>query len=160
MTNLLQASRSVAAYDDALHSFAGNQYWSMPISNWKPDEEVITADFVGLVSGAYKRNAVVFACELTRMALFSEARFQWRRELTLDPPEKLKTAAEAKLVSGLPAVLDCQTRFVPHPAMPAFGSQAPKTTRSIRARTIAPVHMAQGSSVTYNEQPSRRHEPS
>jgi thiamine pyrophosphate-dependent acetolactate synthase large subunit-like protein len=24
--------------------------------------------------------------------------------------------------SGLPAVLDCRTRFVPHPAMPAFGS--------------------------------------
>ena len=24
--------------------------------------------------------------------------------------------------SGLPAVIDCRTRFVPHPAMPAFGS--------------------------------------
>ena len=85
MTNLLQASRSVTPYDDALHSFAGNQYWSMPISNWKPDEEGITADFVGLVTGAYKSNAVVFACELTRMALFSEARFQWRRMINGRP---------------------------------------------------------------------------
>ncbi|HYP71839.1 MAG TPA: thiamine pyrophosphate-dependent enzyme, partial [Variovorax sp.] len=31
-------------------------------------------------------------------------------------------AISRALASGLPAVLDCQTRFVPHPAMPAFGS--------------------------------------
>ena len=31
-------------------------------------------------------------------------------------------AIRRALASGLPAVLDCQTRFVPHPAMPAFGS--------------------------------------
>ena len=81
MTNLLQASRS-ARLDpygyDALHSIAGNSYWSMPVSNWKPNQEGIGSDFVGLVQGAYKSNGVVFACELTRMALFSEARFQFR----------------------------------------------------------------------------------
>jgi hypothetical protein len=80
MTNLLQASRALSTrYDDSLHSFSGNQYWSLPVSNWKPNEEGITSDFVGLVNGAYKHNGVVFACELTRMALFSEARFQWRK---------------------------------------------------------------------------------
>ncbi|SCK25246.1 acetolactate synthase-1/2/3 large subunit [Variovorax sp. HW608] len=31
-------------------------------------------------------------------------------------------AIRRALASGLPAVIDCQTRFVPHPAMPAFGS--------------------------------------
>ena len=42
--------------------------------------------------------------------------------------ERVTSAAEVApamrraLSSGLPAVLDCQTRFVPHPAMPAFGS--------------------------------------
>jgi len=42
--------------------------------------------------------------------------------------ERVTTLAEVgpairrALASGLPAVLDCQTRFVPHPAMPAFGS--------------------------------------
>jgi phage portal protein BeeE len=76
VTNLFQASRS-ARFDDS-HSFAGNTYWGMPVSNWKPNEEGIGADFAGLVNGAYKRNGVVFACELTRMALFSEARFQFR----------------------------------------------------------------------------------
>ena len=33
-------------------------------------------------------------------------------------------------------------------AAPAFGSGAPQTTRGTRARTIAPAHIAHGSSVT------------
>ena len=77
MTNLIQSSRSTR-HDAGMHSFQGNQYWSLPVSNWKPNEEGIGSDFVGLINGAYKANAVVFACELTRIALFSEARFQWR----------------------------------------------------------------------------------
>jgi acetolactate synthase-1/2/3 large subunit len=39
--------------------------------------------------------------------------------------EKLRDVAPAiarALASGLPAVLDCRTRFVPHPCLPAFGS--------------------------------------
>ena len=78
MTNLLQASRRALPVDDALHSFAGNQYWAMPVAS-RPNEEIIGSDFVGLVSGAYKANAIVFACELTRMMLFSEARFQFQQ---------------------------------------------------------------------------------
>jgi thiamine pyrophosphate-dependent acetolactate synthase large subunit-like protein len=31
-------------------------------------------------------------------------------------------AIERAIASGLPAVIDCRTRFVPHPAMPMFGS--------------------------------------
>jgi acetolactate synthase-1/2/3 large subunit len=31
-------------------------------------------------------------------------------------------ALRRALASGLPAVLDCRTRFVPHPAMPMFGA--------------------------------------
>ena len=42
------------------------------------------------------------------------------------------------------------------PAAPAFSSQAPKTTRGIRARTIAPAHMAHGSSVTTRVQSASR----
>jgi thiamine pyrophosphate-dependent acetolactate synthase large subunit-like protein len=30
-------------------------------------------------------------------------------------------AIERALASGLPAVLDCRTRFLPHPCMPGFG---------------------------------------
>lgn len=80
MTNLLRAaSRKLAVRHDELHTFQGNQYWGMPLSTWRPNEEGIGADFVNLVSQAYKGNAIVFACELTRMQLFSEARLQWRQ---------------------------------------------------------------------------------
>jgi hypothetical protein len=80
VTNLLQATRS-ARFDTlgAGHSFMGNDYWAQPVANWKPNEEGIGSNFAGLVNGAYKANGIVFACELTRMQLFSEARFQWRR---------------------------------------------------------------------------------
>jgi acetolactate synthase-1/2/3 large subunit len=36
--------------------------------------------------------------------------------------EDVAPALERALASRLPAVLDCRTRFVPHPAMPLFGS--------------------------------------
>ncbi len=36
--------------------------------------------------------------------------------------QDLPGALERARASGLPAVLDCRTRFVPHPAAPAFGS--------------------------------------
>lgn len=35
-------------------------------------------DFQGMVTGAYKRNGVIFACCVARQLLFSEARFQWQ----------------------------------------------------------------------------------
>lgn len=41
--------------------------------------EQIEANFKGVVSGAYKRNGVVFACQLARLLLFSEARFQFQQ---------------------------------------------------------------------------------
>lgn len=77
MTNLIQSSRG-SRYEIG-HPYDVNDFWQLPVTNWRPNEEGITSDFVGLVQGAYKSNAVVFACEMTRMALFSEARFQWRR---------------------------------------------------------------------------------
>jgi len=39
---------------------------------------------------------------LWRVGRRDEARFQWRRVLTLDPPAKIKTSAETKLAAGLP----------------------------------------------------------
>jgi len=77
VTNLIQSSRS-NRYEVG-HSYDVNQFWSMPVNNWRPNEEGITSDFVGLVQGAYKANAIVYACEMTRISLFSEARFQWRK---------------------------------------------------------------------------------
>ena len=46
------------------------------------------------------------------------------------------------------------------PVAPPLGSGAPNTHRSIRALTISPAHMQQGSSVTYTVHPVRRQRPS
>lgn len=43
------------------------------------NQEPVSNDFQGLINGAYKANGVVFACLLTRMLHFCEARFMWRR---------------------------------------------------------------------------------
>lgn len=44
----------------------------------KPTEDIQNS-FTGYVNGAYKSNGPVFAIILSRLLLFSEARFQWRR---------------------------------------------------------------------------------
>jgi thiamine pyrophosphate-dependent acetolactate synthase large subunit-like protein len=41
---------------------------------------------------------------------------------TLQGVDEIAPALQRALASGLPAVIDCRTRFVPHPCMPAFGS--------------------------------------
>ena len=41
---------------------------------------------------------------------------------TVTQAQEVAPAIAAALASGLPAVLDCRTRFVPHPCMPGFGS--------------------------------------
>lgn len=41
---------------------------------------------------------------------------------TVRQPQELRPALERALASGLPAVLDCHTRFVSHPAGPQFAS--------------------------------------
>jgi hypothetical protein len=76
--NLLRAARQPRERHDDYHVFQGNQYWNNVLSSWEPGREGIGSDFVTLVNGAYKGNAIVAACELTRMALVSEARPQWR----------------------------------------------------------------------------------
>lgn len=40
---------------------------------------------------------------------------------TVEHADALAPALARARASGLPAVIDCRTRFVPHPAMPAFG---------------------------------------
>jgi acetolactate synthase-1/2/3 large subunit len=39
---------------------------------------------------------------------------------TVTQPDGVAPAIERALASGLPAVIDCRTRFVPHPCLPAF----------------------------------------
>lgn len=64
---------SYFSYDGNLYPFGLNQ--TAPGQK----QELIGGDYRGLAQAAYKRNGVVFACAVTRMLLFSEARFQFRQ---------------------------------------------------------------------------------
>ena len=58
-------------------SFAGNTY-AIRGGSIVNDVEKVGIGFESYVQQAYAGNAIVFACEATRMSLFTEARFQWR----------------------------------------------------------------------------------
>lgn len=77
-------------------SYAGNQY-PLTVGSLTGDAERVGAGYAAYVGGAYKSNGVVFACELARMMLFSEARFQWR-ELRRGRPGRLFGTADLRLL--------------------------------------------------------------
>jgi hypothetical protein len=56
-------------------------------------QEEIQHTFQGYVQAAYKANGIVFACMLARQALFSEARFQYRRRVLGRPGQMFGTSA-------------------------------------------------------------------
>ncbi len=62
---------------------------------------------------------------------------------TVDDAAQIPAALQRARASGLPAVIDCRTRFVPHPASPAFGSMNrygwDALTRATRPPPAAPV---------------------
>lgn len=64
-------------------SFTQPAFWSTEATPlWGSptlDKEQIGNDFEGYIADAFMSNGVVFACMLARMALFTEARFAWRR---------------------------------------------------------------------------------
>ena len=91
--------------DDVLNFDTWTSYFSMS-SGFFPftygttgaKQEEIASSFVGLIQQAYQANAIVFACELARIMLFSEARFQWRRRESGGPESRgpLRTTAERR----------------------------------------------------------------
>lgn len=59
--------------------YGGNVYSSIGLQQTLIGKhESIEANFEGIVSGAYKSNGIVFAVELARLMVFSEARFQFQ----------------------------------------------------------------------------------
>jgi hypothetical protein len=67
------------------------------LSHQKTEE--IQGDFEGLIAGAMRSNGAVFACILTRMLLFSEARFQFRR-LNNGRPGKLFGTSDLQILEN------------------------------------------------------------
>ncbi len=80
-------------WDDSLFlNFNGNQYLTAGFQQTlRGHVEEIDPSFQGLVTQVYRQNAVVFACELARISLFSEARFQFQ-EMRKGRPGKLFSA--------------------------------------------------------------------
>ena len=64
--------------------FYGGNTYNFPVypslnTSLAVDREEIDANFEGLTAGALKRNGIVWACEMARVLLFSEARFQFQQ---------------------------------------------------------------------------------
>jgi hypothetical protein len=60
-------------------NYGGQQYFGVASSGYAtPDKEAPPSGFAQLVDGPFRSNAIVFACELKRISVFSEARFLWR----------------------------------------------------------------------------------
>ena len=76
-----QPQRAITGWPSDWFTLANGMQWPMSTSQWTLGfkEEQIGPGFSGYVTGAYYNNPVVFACEQVRLALFSEARFQFRR---------------------------------------------------------------------------------
>lgn len=72
----MRVSRVVARKSFTQPAFwtAGAPFYDIP----QGDRETIGNDLQAYIAHAYKANGVVFACELARQMLFSEARFAWR----------------------------------------------------------------------------------
>lgn len=122
---------SLTGLDDlfTLLSYGGNQY-ALPTQTIQNGHEVIENNFEGYVQGAYKANGAVFACILARMALFSEARFQWQQLRNGVPGDLFGTAALAGLERPAPG----------------------KTTRELLAKIEQHVSLAGNAYVARNDE--------
>lgn len=88
--------------DDPARGFTQPAFWSLgpsPMGDGKlfDGSEQITVPFEQYVQQAYRSNGIVFAVVLARLALFSEARFQWQ-DLADGRPGDLSTGAELALL--------------------------------------------------------------
>lgn len=68
---------------DLQAQIAAYQNLGYPVGGYGPNAgenyEEIQEDFQGYVQQAYKADGIVFACMVTRMRLFAQARFQWQK---------------------------------------------------------------------------------
>jgi phage portal protein BeeE len=83
-------------------SFNGTTYPVTPSTTITGREEQIAPGYEGLVNYAYQSNGIVFASELARIMLFSQARFQWQQMANSKPGKLFGTPALAVLETPWP----------------------------------------------------------
>lgn len=74
-------------------SFDGTPYFGYPLQSLAGDKEKIQGGFSGYVHGAYESSGIVSALELIRLAVFSEARFMYRRLIKGRPGDMFSTTS-------------------------------------------------------------------
>lgn len=87
------------AFNDFVSLLSSFQYAGHIYTLPGTQQEEPTGQFGSMVGAAYKSNGVVFACMLTRMLLFSEARFQFR-QLQSGRPGKLFGTGELGILEN------------------------------------------------------------
>jgi phage FluMu protein Com len=92
-TSLRATSGQPLPFDDWVSMFNFGNFPLYLNQGYGGKEELLADSFAGLVHGAYKSNGIVFACELARIMLFSEARFQFRQLRSGRPGELFGTEA-------------------------------------------------------------------
>jgi hypothetical protein len=85
----IRAADAPLAFDDWVGMFSGGSF-PMLFGNLSSREEEIATTFSSLQS-AMRTNGVVFACELVRVMLFSEARFMFRQRRSGRPGDMFST---------------------------------------------------------------------
>jgi phage portal protein BeeE len=84
------------SYPLSLQEWAAYQNVFYPLNSYQTissgDTEAITNNFKGLIQQAYQSNGIVFACMLTRMLHFQQARFQYQRIRNGTPGDLFGTA--------------------------------------------------------------------
>lgn len=88
-----ESARSLPGWFMNYFNTGGVQYPLMPSQTLGHKQEIPDASFVGYSEGIFKQNGVVFACMARRAALFSEARFQFRRVRSGRPGDLYGTPA-------------------------------------------------------------------
>ncbi|MBL8381465.1 MAG: thiamine pyrophosphate-binding protein [Burkholderiales bacterium] len=76
----------------------------------------------GVIRAGQKHQGFDFATSLEDTDYAAIARGFGCHGETVTRADEVAGAVGRSLASGLPAVLDCRTRFVPHPCMPGFGA--------------------------------------
>lgn len=78
-------------------AFGGNMYGGSNTTYGTDTQEPIGSSFTAYVQSGYKANGIVFACILSRLLVFSEARFQWRQMVQGRPADLFGTGELAVL---------------------------------------------------------------
>lgn len=105
-------------------------------TTYNAKQEDIGGDFNGLVTGAYRRNGVVYAVELARLMLFAQARFQYQQLVKGRPGDLFGDASLSLLEHPWPGATtgDLLTRMLQDNdfAGDAFVLRRPNALRRVR----------------------------